>query len=365
MAIKIIRGKSLPIGLDMGNSAIKMAQLKQVESNFELLAADLIEVPRASRGDLKARMAFAASALGRMMARNAFAGQKCVLSLPAEATFVHHLRIPKVPSDQIPSAAGPELSGKLPFAPTDAVIRYLVAGDIFSDGEPKQEVIVVAVERAVVDAYLDMATRAKLDVIGVDIEPCAVVECFARVFRRAGDAACTTLFMDIGAVSTQFVLACGQKIVFARNLAAGGEQIDQALAHEMKIPVEAAHALRADLLTGKSNNPQAEDELYRLLEGTIRGISEEMTQCLRYYESIFRNQAVERAIFVGGQAYDKRLCQAIAQRLNLPAQIGDPLVRVSRADGAGVNLGIDWRQPQPAWAVAVGLSLSPTVTVAA
>jgi Tfp pilus assembly PilM family ATPase len=86
-------------------------------------------------------------------------------------------------------------------------------------------------------------------------------------------------------------------------------------------------------------------------------MTDELTQCLRYYESVFRNQGVERAIFLGGQAMDKRLCQLIAQRLNVPAQIGDPLVRIGSAAAGGSDLGIDRREPQPRWAVAVGLSL--------
>ncbi|MCK4602323.1 MAG: hypothetical protein KAU28_07640, partial [Phycisphaerae bacterium] len=68
----------------------------------------------------------------------------------------------------------------------------------------------------------------------------------------------------------------------------------------------------------------------------------------------------ERAIFVGGQALDKRLCQSIAKRLNLPAQIGDPLLRIKRIDGAGLEFGLDRREPQPHWSVAVGLSLGAT-----
>jgi hypothetical protein len=40
------------------------------------------------------------------------------------------------------------------------------------------------------------------------------------------------------------------------------------------------------------------------------------------------------------------------------AQVGDPLVRVKHAEG-GVEMGIDRRQPQPGWAVAVGLSMGP------
>jgi Tfp pilus assembly PilM family ATPase len=74
---------------------------------------------------------------------------------------------------------------------------------------------------------------------------------------------------------------------------------------------------------------------------------------VRYYESVFRNQGIERSIFVGGQAYDRRLCQMIARKLNLPAQIGDPLVRISRSEAATLT-GDD---PQPNWAVAIGLSL--------
>ena len=62
-------------------------------------------------------------------------------------------------------------------------------------------------------------------------------------------------------------------------------------------------------------------------------------------------------VLAGGQAYDKRLCQSLAERLNLPAQIGDPLVRIGRVAGAGLQIGLDRREPQPQWAVAVGLSL--------
>jgi hypothetical protein len=48
------------------------------------------------------------------------------------------------------------------------------------------------------------------------------------------------------------------------------------------------------------------------------------------------------------------LCQVIAQRLGLPATLGDPLARLSK--DAKTNSNLDFRMPQPAWAIAVGLS---------
>ena len=44
---------------------------------------------------------------------------------------------------------------------------------------------------------------------------------------------------------------------------------------------------------------------------------------------------------------------------DLAAQIGDPLVRMGRISDIGIESGIDRRQPQPAWAVAIGLSMGP------
>jgi type IV pilus assembly protein PilM len=235
------------------------------------------------------------------------------------------------------------------------VIRHVVAGDIFGDGDGKCEVVVAAAPRATVEAFLEMADKAKLHVRGIDIESCAVVECFGRIFRRAGDAERTIMFVDLGATTTQIVLTHGDKLVFARNLNLGEMQIDKAIAQGMNIPLEVAHSLRWDLQKGKGG--AAQDELFRHIDVQLDLLSSEITQCLRYYESVFRTRPVERAIFVGGQAYDKRMCQSLAQRLNMPAQIGDPLARVRRIEGAGLSIGLDRREPQPHWAVAVGLSL--------
>jgi type IV pilus assembly protein PilM len=360
MALKIVRAKNLPIGLDLGSSRIKMVQLRQTDQDYELVAADWAQVPPSCRADAKQRLRFLTGAIRKILASNRFQGKKCVMSLPAEATFLQHVKVPKLPPEQTAQAVLQELEGKLPYPLGEAVVRHMTAGDIFGDDEAKQEVIVVAVWRPVLEAYLSMADRGKLDVVGVNVESCAIVECFAHILRRANDAASATLFVDMGASSTRVVLCLGSRVVFARNLAAGGDKIDQAVAEGMHVSLEQARAVRQDLLADTAD-ATARDELYRLLDGTIRSICDEMTQCLRYYESVFRDSSVGRAIFVGGQAYDKRLCQAIAQRLNLPAQIGNPLVRIRRAEGAGVNAGLDWRQPQPAWAVAVGLSLGATL----
>ena len=357
MSVKIVKNQLFPIGLDLGSSAIKLAQLRNSGDVTELLAAGCVEVSRdLHRQNLTRRFESSGDAIRKLVKANPFKGRQCIVSLPTEFAFVHHLRIPKLPAKEIPGSLQFELQGKLPFSVEDAVIRYVIAGDVFNDGEPRQEIIVVAASRDTIDSYIRMINRAGLEVVGMNIEACAVVECFARLFRRDSDAARTILYVDIGSATTQVALSHGNKLVFARNLMIGGDQLDQAVADGLKIPIEHARLLRRDPQNAHQDSA-AVGELYHLMERPLGNLAEELIQCLHYYESVFRNQAVERAIFVGGQAYDKRLCQSLAQRLNLPAQVGDPLMRIKRIEGAGLPIGLDRREPQPDWAVAVGLSI--------
>jgi Tfp pilus assembly PilM family ATPase len=86
---------------------------------------------------------------------------------------------------------------------------------------------------------------------------------------------------------------------------------------------------------------------------------DELGLCRRYYEATFQNKPVEKLIFVGGEAKQRRLCQHVAREMQLAAQVGDPLVRMGRISDIGIESGIDRRQPQPGWATAIGLSLGP------
>ena len=51
--------------------------------------------------------------------------------------------------------------------------------------------------------------------------------------------------------------------------------------------------------------------------------------------------------------------------MSLAAQIGDPMVRVGKNSEIPIESGIDKKQPQPGWAVAIGLSMGAAQVAAA
>jgi Tfp pilus assembly PilM family ATPase len=95
------------------------------------------------------------------------------------------------------------------------------------------------------------------------------------------------------------------------------------------------------------------------LSETAESLTDEIAGCLRYHESVFPDRKVARAIFMGGESRHLGLAQHIARTLRLPAQVADPMASVSRT-GKESTPGVDFHQPQPGWALALGLSISPT-----
>ena len=340
-----MRGKNLPIGVDLGSGAVKMVQIHRFEDKLDLVAAASVAVPEGSQDSPVEHLRRQARAIRGALKSQPFHGRQCVLSVPAADASVQHVKLPRMAAEDIPAALRAELNGKLPYPTDQALIRHVMVGESRAQSEPRMEVLAVAMAGPRMDAYLAMARSAQLDVIGVNIECCAIVECFSRLFRRASEQSRAVLFVDLGMASTQAVLSQGGQIRFARNLAMGCSHLDQALAEQMGVSVDEARAARQDA-------PGAADT-YDLLAGPLDRVADELRQCLRYCESVFQGSAVERIIFVGGGAKDSRLCQALARRLNLPAQVGDPLMRIQRP----ANSGISSAGPEPTWAVAVGLSL--------
>ncbi len=373
-----------PIGIDFGTDGLRMAQVEALAgpaagkggaTDFKLVAAARADVPPYLRDDPTARFDFFARTVRELLAQGNFRGRRVVLSLPASMMSICHLRLPRMEDEELKKALPWEARGKLPFDPSRALLRHLVAGDIYQDGEQRSEVILMAAVRDSVNQFLDAAAKAKLDVVGMNVEPKALVDCFTNVYRRKSDAETTCCFVDIGCCATRAVIARGGQILFGRVIPVGGDDFTRAVANALKMSVEDARILRIkqcqtetagpgpvmsgvpdDLSQGPVAEPARIEEACREAIGKL---VEELALCRHYHEATFPNLPVGRLVFVGGEARQRGLCQQIARGLDLAAQVGDPLARMGRISDIGIESGIDRRLPQPDWAVAIGLSTGP------
>ena len=376
------------IGVDFGTDCLRLAQVDRKDGEARFVAAGGIDVPPHLRNDIPGRLEFYSTALRDVLTQGDFQGRRAILSLPASLMYIQHLRLPKMDEEALKKALPWELRGKLPIDPSQAQLRHIVAGEVYQDQEAKSEVIVMAARRDLVDQLIAAATKAKLDVVGMNIEAKAIIDCFANVYRRQSDVEATTCYLDMGCNASRAIIARGGQVLFARIVPVGGEHFSRAVSASLKISLEEAKIIRARLAledTGDRRTkeefsqsepqptaestlaaaaPQAQSNDREKVEQAYREplakLIEELGLCKRYYEATFPNKPVDRLIFLGGEARHRVLCHSIAREIGIAAQIGDPLARMPRDQDGGAESGIDRKFPQPAWAVAVGLSMGPS-----
>ena len=356
----------LPIGVDVGCSVTKLVQLSRVRDQAELLAYARIPIPENLRTDQHEYLNYLRKNIPQALRANPFKGKKCIFSLPAAKTFVRAMKIPRLDSKATELAVRRTVQMELPYPIDEAVVRHIVAGEVYDNGEMLQEVIVIAIPLDILNAHLDAFGRMGLEIVGVSIESVALVKCFAGLLSNS---ASQIAFIDMGSTSTQVTISHGANIVFSRNILHGVDQVAQtAVEGQSTLPKEDQQSPESHPLSAQNPETNGADSAMRshtdeLPEGAgtrakswVNAVCGEIGQCMRYHESTFRISKIERMIFTGGQAKDEQLCQELAHSLNVPAQIGDPLVTLRPGNSRDAS-GEARSTPHPDLAVSVGLSL--------
>ncbi len=392
----------LPIAIDFGTGSLKILQVAQSDTP-SLVAAACLETPRELLNDHKKRLDFQLEGLPRLIRRGGFKGRRAVCAIPAWKTLCKHASLTRVDgmslAAQVKDAIGPMLG-------RDASTLVHRFNEITAPekGANRAEVVVTAIPLDLVEKLMKGIAACKLDPVGMHSEFAAVLKAFDHVHRRDTDKDLNTLYLDIGASTTGVTISHGKELAFARVIDMGGCHLDELLSRQLRCEPEEAHQRRlaseslflpskqvaevavpvaVGAVDHASMSPQERAErgkhpaapgftpeigamqqapvgpLHADLSEPLDALRDEVLMCLRYHQSQFPNKRVERAIFVGGEARHRGLCQAIAKSLRLPAQMADPLARIART-GSEPAFGVDLKQSQPGWSVALGLCLLPT-----
>jgi Tfp pilus assembly PilM family ATPase len=75
--------------------------------------------------------------------------------------------------------------------------------------------------------------------------------------------------------------------------------------------------------------------------------------CLRYCSVTFRGVRPSSVMLTGGEAHDPAVVSLLAEQLNIPCQVGQPLRGI---DVSSVDLGGDRRSNLAEWTLCAGLA---------
>ncbi len=374
-----------PIAVDLG---VKVMKVLQVSFGAEpaLIAAAEHEIPDDISADGNARFDYQLETLPELLRKGGFEGKRVVCGIPAAMMFCKHMRFARTDGVPLSEMARTAVSAEIGCHPDALVYRQIEVGDVGGGAASgaKQEVICLATRRDFVNRIMKTLGAARLEPVGLHPEPVAMLHGYDRVTRTKEDEDRTVMYLDLGAGTTQVLLMHNGKLRFAKTIHVAGIHLDHAISKQMGCSLLQARSRRlasSDLCQRAGVRPvpaaipggdgsdleefDTEDVKPSRLKPTIdlseqlETMTDEILMCLRYYESVFPGARAERAVFVGGEARHRPLCEYVARRLRMPAQVADPLSKLSR-NGKEPCDGLDLTAPQPGWAVAYALAMCPT-----
>ncbi|NIP24230.1 MAG: pilus assembly protein PilM [Phycisphaerae bacterium] len=375
-----------PIALDIGHNSIKMIQLAINDGHISVLAADKARIDSRINGDPDERRNFVVSKIKQMLAEGNFRGKKVISCLPSNRLKITSLRLARTESEKIGQALRKEAAQRFGLDPDTDAINYLLVGDVHQGDEIKSEFILFAADNESIKYHIKLLEEAGLRPVGIDMVPCALFRSFGRSLQRQEDKEHTAVCVDVGSRFTTVVFGRGREISFVKQIPIGGENFNQEVATKLGFGINEAEMLRDKLRMERTaytkrslwnsgqtsegrhghagiNNREAAFETLdastrQVMVDVINAVSEQLAReislCFRYYTVTFRGKRVERAVFSGGEAYERILLNVLKRQLAVEIEMAQPL---KGFDMTSLNFDSDRRGFLCEWAVAVGLGL--------
>ena len=160
------------VGLDIGTSAIKVAQISRIGQSFVLNRVGMVPLPMGSiDGGSVVNVPAVAQAVGSIMRQARIRSRRVMAAVAGEAVIHRIIKLPTMPRKELDGAIGWESEKYIPFPLAEAVFDYDVIRELPESNE--LEILLVAAQRNIIESHLTVLTKAKLQVLAVDVQPLA------------------------------------------------------------------------------------------------------------------------------------------------------------------------------------------------
>ena len=392
---------TFPIGLDLGSDAVRLLQLRAAGpagadgcGALAVAAVARRELPAGCGNSPDARLA-AALHVARDLLRGdtGFTGREVVVALPRHLVECRALRLPLPPGNaaaltghHVPDASlDREAAAAFGLDLSTAYVRYLHAGEVRHNGEPRREVIAVAAGAGRVDHFLEQLNRAGAAAASLEVQPVALYRAAAAAGRIKGPGAITAgegdvvALVDVGDRATQVVIGRGPGgVCLMRSVGFGGRRFTSAVSRRLGISFDDARQLRRrleqsavasetsagdDAGRGAAAAGRERDPVRQAVHDAIRAAAEELAAevvlCMRYYSVSFRGRPPARLFVTGGEARFAQVRNTLRSALGFPAEVPPLFAGIDTAAMAAAGLSpADFIGPAAGeWALALGLAL--------
>jgi type IV pilus assembly protein PilM len=310
--------KSL-IGIDIGLSAVKIAEIKKSGSSYKLVGFAKVDLPEGALIDDEIQISSEiVSAIEKGVKKIKTQTLDVCLGLSGPNTVARKLQLAGGSFEDIEDQVQWESEQYLPFPIDDSSLSFHVFGENEGGGV---DVLVAAARNDLVESFKEVVETAKLKVKVVDLNVVAMINVFENVyFKDLVDPNVSWLIIDIGAQRTDFVIYKQNSIAFTKEMNIGGSMITEEIQRQMGVNYNEAEDLK--MTTDEAGN--LPEEIVEIIDDILETFFEEIKKTVDFYVTSTSDDNIRECVLTGGGALIPGIVHGVENLIGLNVSILNP-----------------------------------------
>ena len=337
------------VGLDIGSSAVKLAELKERKGDFVLQKVGIEALsPEAIVDGSIMDSSLVVEAIHRLNDHASAKNPNFATSLSGHSVIIKKIQVPAMSLEELAESIQWEAEQYIPFDINDVRLDYVVLNEE-AVGEGQMDVLLVAVKRDKVNDYMSVISQSGKTPALVDVDAFAVQNCYEVNYDL--DPLKVVALVNMGAAVTNINILARGHTVFWRDLSFGGNQFSEALQRELNLSFEQAEQLKR----GQQVDRYGPDDARSILDAVSAEMAGEVQKTFDFFAATSAEGPVDELVVSGGCALTPNLLQVLRERFGVPVELMDPFRRVHFRES---DFDAEWlRSVAPMLAVTIGLAI--------
>jgi type IV pilus assembly protein PilM len=344
------------VGVDVGSTAVRAAEISGGAQQPAVVRAAQVPLPfgAVERGEVRDPAAVA-DALRELWASGGFRTREVLMGVGNQRVVVREIALPFLPPKELKQSLAFQVQEFIPMPVDEAVLDFDPIAEFEEQGRQMIRILLVAAQRAMVSTLVEAASAAKLQPIGLDLIPFALVRAVGTGEGELGlDNPGGEAVIDVGADVTNIAVHSRQIVRFVRILPTGGRDMTLAIARALGVEEDVAERLKR----GEAVDGHQVEEALRVARASATTFVEEIRSSLDFYSQVQGNR-VTRLLLTGGGSKLEGLLEVLRDRIPVNVERGQVFLRVREQ----LDLSPDaLAGAEPVLAAAVGLGIPGVAT---
>ena len=338
------------VGLDIGSSAIKLVELKDLGKGkgFQLKSFGIEPLPaEAIVGGTIMDTGAVIDAITKLIRDKSIKNLSVATSVDGNSVIIKRISMMAMSEAELGEAIQWEAGQYIPFDIEEVKIDHQILET--DPGTGNIVVLLVAVKRDLIGEYTSLLSQAGLSPASLDIDVLCVQNAFEINYPISGTEICA--LVNIGASTTNISVLKGGSPLFWRDIQAGGNNYTDTLQREMNLTFAQAEAIKK----GEAVEGVRPEQAAPILNAVTEEFGAELKKTLDFFRVTTSESVIHKIVLSGGGSQVPNLDRYISQFFGVPVEIMNPFQNITVEEREIPMDSVNRLAPH--FAVAVGLAL--------